>query len=58
MGRSRKKPEYNLETIQQEMIQIAKELYLEGRDSSDKEKNTLRSVAEELDISIAKVVRA
>lgn len=57
MGRQRKKPEYNPEIIQQEMIEIAKELYLERRDSSNKKRNTLSSVAEELDISIAKVIK-
>ena len=58
MGRSRKKPEYNPEIIQQEMIDISKELY-QGKwcDFPDKKTNTLRAVAEELDISIAKVVK-
>ena len=45
MGRPRKKPEYNPELIQQEMIELAKELYLGRHDSSGKKKNTLSSVA-------------
>ena len=57
MGRQRKKPEYNPEIIQQEMIEITKELYLGRRESSNKKRNTLSSVAEELDISIAKVIK-
>ena len=60
MGRKKKKAEYNPEQIQQEMTDITVRLYKFGNTDDDSKKRSnqsLRSVAEELDISVSKVVK-
>ena len=58
MGKARKKPDYDPEKVRNEMIELVKLLYTEEQDGTlNQRKRTLGSSAEELDISIYRVVK-
>lgn len=61
MGRKRLRPDYNPAMIQKEMIEICRKLCLgdEGReiDSKDQPRLSLRGAADELGISVSKVIK-
>ncbi len=58
MGRKKKNPGYDAAKIRNEMMELVAELY-SSNDMNGKQKNnlSLRAVAEELDISVSKVVK-
>ncbi len=59
MGRYKKRPGYDQERIQNQMIKIASELYHPelNKSDNDNKKTSLRNVADELDISVSKTVK-
>lgn len=58
MGKARKKPDYDPEKVRNEMIELVIQLYTDEPDGViNKKRRTLGSIADELDISISKVVK-
>ena len=63
MGRVKKKPQYDAAKVQKEMMDLVAALYLGSREGDEKNGShtgtgaSLRSIANELDMSVSKIVK-